>query len=44
MMYQQEKVIEDDEILHEKKHQLHKLDHTKDKIITNNKKIKDRLL
>lgn len=30
-MYQLGKVIEDDEILHEKKHQPHKLDHTKDK-------------
>jgi hypothetical protein len=40
MMYQQEKVIVDDEILHEKKHQQHKLDHTKDKIIINNEKQK----
>ncbi len=28
MMYQQEKVFVDDEILNEKKHQQHKLDHT----------------
>jgi hypothetical protein len=31
-MYQQERVIEDDEILHKKKHQQRKWDHTKDKI------------
>jgi hypothetical protein len=30
MMYQQEKATVDNEILHEKKHQLHKLDHTKE--------------
>ncbi len=38
MMYQQEIIIVDDEISHEKKHQQHKLDHTKDKIIINNGK------
>lgn len=31
MMYQLEKLVVDDEIMHEKKHQQNKLDHTENK-------------